>query len=230
MDTALRRAAEAATGFMPPDEGLALYEAAAKAVSDVPGLPLGEVGTYCGKSTVYLAAAAKPAGATVVTVDHHRGSEENQPGWEWHDETLVDAQVGKMDTLPTFRRTLAAAQLEDVVVAIVGRSEQVGSTLWTSPLAFLFLDGGHTEEQAQADYAAWAPHVAPGGTLGGARRLPGSGGRRPGAVPRRAASTGRRFRGDQSYGVTAGAATAGYAVSSAACPWTTPRWMLPPSI
>lgn len=50
-------------------------------------------------------------------------------------------------------------------MAIVGRSEQVGATLWTRPLAFLFLDGGHTEEQAQADYAAWAPHVAPGGTL-----------------------------------------------------------------
>jgi predicted O-methyltransferase YrrM len=90
MESALRRAAEAATGFMPPDEGLALYEAATKAVSDLPGLPLGEVGTYCGKSTVYLAAAARSGGTVVVTVDHHRGSEENQPGWEWHDASLVD--------------------------------------------------------------------------------------------------------------------------------------------
>ena len=165
MDTALRSAAEAATGFMPPDEGIALYEAAAKAVADVPGLPLGEVGTYCGKSTLYLAAAARPAGATVVTVDHHRGSEENQPGWEWHDSSLVDPGVGRLDTLPTLRRTLAAAGVEDTVVVMVGRSEQVGRQLWTRPLAFLFLDGGHTEQQAQADYEAWAGHVAPGGTL-----------------------------------------------------------------
>jgi predicted O-methyltransferase YrrM len=165
MEPALRRAAEAATGFMPPDEGLALYEAAAKAVSDLPGLPLGEVGTYCGKSTLYLAAAARTGETVVVTIDHHRGSEENQPGWEWHDSSLVDPAVGRLDTLPTFRRTVAAAEVDDVVVAIVGRSEQVGGALWTRPLAFLFLDGGHTEEQAQADYAAWSPHVAPGGTL-----------------------------------------------------------------
>jgi predicted O-methyltransferase YrrM len=165
MDTALRRAAEAATGFMPQDEGLALYEAAAKAVSDLPGLPLGEVGTYCGKSTVYVGAAAKSGSTVVVTVDHHRGSEENQPGWEWHDESLVDPEVGRLETLPTFRRTIAGAGLEDSVIAIVGRSEQVGRTLWSKPLAFLFLDGGHTEEQAQADYEAWAPHLAPGGTL-----------------------------------------------------------------
>jgi predicted O-methyltransferase YrrM len=165
METALRRAAEAATGFMPPDEGLALYEAAAKAVSDLPGLPLGEVGTYCGKSTVYVGAAAKSGGTVVVTVDHHRGSEENQPGWEWHDTSLVDPEVGRLETLPAFRRTIAGAGLEDSVIAIVGRSEQVGRTLWSRPLAFLFLDGGHTEEQAQADYEAWAPHLAPGGTL-----------------------------------------------------------------
>jgi MMP 1-O-methyltransferase len=165
METALRRAAEAATGFMPPDEGLALYEAAVKAAADVPGLPFGEVGTYCGKSTVYVGAAAQSAGTVVVTVDHHRGSEENQPGWEWHDSSLVDPDVGRLETLPTFRRTIAGAGLEDSVIAIVGRSEQVGRTLWSRPLAFLFLDGGHTEEQAQADYEAWAPHLAPGGTL-----------------------------------------------------------------
>jgi predicted O-methyltransferase YrrM len=165
METALRRAAEAATGFMPPNEGLALYEAAVKAAADVPGLPFGEVGTYCGKSTVYVGAAAKSGGTVVVTVDHHRGSEENQPGWEWHDSSLVDPEVGRLETLPAFRRTIAGAGLEDSVIAIVGRSEQVGRTLWSKPLAFLFLDGGHTEEQAQADYEAWAPHLAPGGTL-----------------------------------------------------------------
>ncbi len=161
MDTALLRIAEEATGFMPESEGLALYEAATRVPT---GGLICEVGTYCGKSTVYLAAAARVAGATVVTVDHHRGSEENQPGWEWHDTSLVDPRTGRLDTLPHLRRTLESARVEDVVTAVVGRSEQVGAW-WSTPVAMLFLDGGHTEAQAQADYEAWAHHVRPGGQL-----------------------------------------------------------------
>ncbi len=165
MDETLRQLAENAKGFMPSDEGTALYDAAVEAVKRFPGGVLGEVGTYCGKSTLYLAAAVRDAGSgTVVTVDHHVGSEENQPGWEWHDETLVDPHARRLDTLPTLRRTLYDAKVEDIVVAVVGRSQQVGA-LWSTPLAFLFLDGGHTEVQAQADYEAWASHVAPGGLL-----------------------------------------------------------------
>ena len=165
MDDTLRRAAEAAKGFMPHDEGTALYDAAVEAAKRFPAAVLGEVGTYCGKSTLYLAAAVREAGSgMVVTVDHHVGSEENQPGWEWHDETLVDPHARRLDTLPTLRRTLYDAGVEDVVVTVVGRSQAVG-TLWSTPLAFLFLDGGHTEVQAQADYEAWAKHVAPGGLL-----------------------------------------------------------------
>jgi predicted O-methyltransferase YrrM len=155
---------EATPGFMPHDEGSALHNAALAAAAGMPELPMVEIGTYCGKSTVYLAAAARSQGSTLVTVDHHRGSEENQPGWEWHDTNLVDQQVGQLDTLPTFRRAMNAAGLEDTVIAIVGRSEQVGE-LWHRPISLLFLDGGHTEEQAQADYTAWAGHLAPGGTL-----------------------------------------------------------------
>jgi predicted O-methyltransferase YrrM len=165
VDQTLLEAAEAAKGFMPSDEGLALHDAAVEALKRHPGGVLGEVGTYCGKSTLYLAAAVREVGSgTVVTVDHHVGSEENQPGWEWHDETMVDPHARRLDTLPTLRRTLFDAQVEDAVVAVVGKSQAVGA-LWSTPLAFLFLDGGHTEEQAQADYAAWAPHVAPGGLL-----------------------------------------------------------------
>ncbi len=165
MDDTLRRAAENAKGFMPSDEGTALFEAAVEAVKRFPDGVLGEVGTYCGKSTLYLAAAVREAGGgTVVTVDHHIGSEENQPGWEWHDPTLVDPHARRLDTLPQLRRNLYDAGVEDVVVPIVGRSQLVGAC-WSTPLAFLFLDGGHTEEQAQADYDAWVHHVRPGGLL-----------------------------------------------------------------
>ncbi|MFJ8853313.1 class I SAM-dependent methyltransferase [Streptomyces sp. NPDC102437] len=152
----------AAKGFMPVSEGLALYAAATEAAAL--GLPVLEVGTYCGRSTILLADVAREAGVTALTVDHHRGSEEQQPGWEYHDPTVVDPEVGRMDTLPTFRRTLHAAGLENHVVALVGRSPQVAA-VWGGKLGFVFIDGGHTDEHAGGDYEGWAPHVAEGGLL-----------------------------------------------------------------
>ncbi|MGX5694133.1 class I SAM-dependent methyltransferase [Dermacoccus abyssi] len=151
---------DATTGFMPLDEGRALFEAACTAR---PGAWL-EIGTYCGKSTVLLAQAAREVGGTqIVTVDHHHGSEENQPGWEWHDTSMVDEHSGLLDTLPSFRRTWDE-HVKDVVSAVVATTEQVAAW-WSTPVEFLFLDGNHVEEMAQHDYAAFAQHVAPGGLL-----------------------------------------------------------------
>jgi hypothetical protein len=127
---ALLSLARAARGFMPDDEGLALYR---RALERLPRGPVVEIGSYCGKSAIYLGAAALELGGTVFTVDHHRGSEENQAGWEHHDASLVDTESGLMDTLPTFRRTIERAGLEDQVVAVVGRSTTVSSH-WRTPL------------------------------------------------------------------------------------------------
>lgn len=153
----------ATKGFMPDDEGEALHGAAVVAAAEERG-PLLEVGAYCGKSTVWLGAAARAGGTVVFSVDHHRGSEENQAGWDWHDPDLVDPESGRMDTLPWWRRTIAAAGLEDVVVGVVGISATIGGA-WATPLGFLFVDGGHGDEVVRADEAAWVPHVAPGGLL-----------------------------------------------------------------
>ncbi|SHL07763.1 class I SAM-dependent methyltransferase [Actinacidiphila paucisporea] len=181
---------EAAKGFMPADEGMALHEAAQKAAADL-ALPLLEVGTYCGRSTILLADAARQAGTVVVTVDHHRGSEEQQPGWEYHDPSLVDPHTGLIDTVPHFRRTLHAAGLEDHVVAVVGRSPQVAA-LWTRPFSLVFIDGGHTDEHATADYEGWAPRVAEGGLLAihDVFADPADGGQAPYRVYRRALESG----------------------------------------
>jgi MMP 1-O-methyltransferase len=164
IDPTLRGLALRTKGFMPGDEGDALYEAALAAGAAVPGAPFVEVGSYCGRSTVWLGAAARQAGTTLFAVDHHRGSEENQAGWEHHDPEVVDARVGKMDTLPFFRSTIHDAGLEDVVVGVVGRSPAVARH-WSTPAALVFIDGGHGEEPARLDYEGWAPHVAMGGTL-----------------------------------------------------------------
>lgn len=146
---------------MPTDEGLALYDAAA--TLDAAG-PMLEIGSYCGKSSVYLGAAARVRNTILFALDHHRGSEENQPGWEWHEPDLVDPEVGRIDTLPHFRRTVHDAGLEGSVVALVGDSPTVGAH-WTTPLALLFIDGGHGREPAHRDYDLWARHVVPGGRL-----------------------------------------------------------------
>ncbi|GAB3860173.1 class I SAM-dependent methyltransferase [Nocardioides maradonensis] len=151
----------AAKGFMPEDEGAVLHRIARERL---PHGPVLEVGTYCGKSAIYLGAAAREVGGVVFTVDHHRGSEENQAGWEHHDASVVDPEFGLMDTLGQFRKNIARAGLEDHVVAVVGRSTTV-SAHWSAPLSLLFIDGGHGEQPATDDYEGWAHHVMPGGLL-----------------------------------------------------------------
>jgi predicted O-methyltransferase YrrM len=188
MPGTLRRAAEAATGFMPAAEGLALYAAAA---AYAPLGPVLEIGTYCGKSTVYLAAAARAAGQVVVTVDHHHGSEENQPGWEHHDPALVDPRAGRLDTLPHMRATLTGAGLDEAVIAIVGRSADVAK-LWGQPVGMLFIDGGHTDAAASTDYESWAGWVSLGGVLAihDVFPDPADGGQAPYRIYRRALASG----------------------------------------
>jgi predicted O-methyltransferase YrrM len=173
---------------MPEAEGLALFAAAARYAGRGPVL---EVGTYCGKSTIYLAAAARAAGQPVITVDHHHGSEENQPGWEYHDTSLVDPRTGRLDTLPYARATLAAAGVEDDVIVVVGRSADV-ARLWRTPLGMLFIDGGHTDAAASTDYESWAPWVAPGGVLAihDVFPDPADGGQAPYRIYQRAARSG----------------------------------------
>lgn len=153
--------ADQVTGFMPADEGRALYDAAVSHFDHGVGV---EIGTYCGKSTVLLGAAAVTGQSVLYTVDHHHGSEEHQPGWEYHDASLVDPASGRFDTLPAFRRTLDQACLDDAVVAVVGKSAVVARG-WASPLQVLFIDGGHSEAAAHQDFESWAKWVVIGGAL-----------------------------------------------------------------
>jgi len=180
--------ADAIRGFMPPDEGRALHNHASTVAVEGPFL---EVGSYCGKSTVYLGAAACQRGRLLFAVDHHRGSEENQPGWEWHEPDLVDPASGLIDTLPEFRRTIRDSGLDGTVVAVVGDSPSVAAA-WGTPLSLLFIDGGHGVEPAHADYQGWVPHLAEGGTLliHDVFPDPADGGRPPFEIYQRAVASG----------------------------------------
>lgn len=148
-------------GFLADDEGDGLYQLALTASQMGPCL---EVGSYCGKSTVYLGAACQHNDQTLFAVDHHRGSEEHQVGEEYHDPELYDGSAQQMDSFRTFRNTIARAQLEDTVVPIVAPST-VAARHWATPLALVFIDGGHALETALGDYRSWASHVMPGGLL-----------------------------------------------------------------
>jgi MMP 1-O-methyltransferase len=190
MDPRLVKAAEEAIGFMPENEGLALHRAALAAAR---WGPLLEVGSYCGKSAIYLGAAAQECGSVLFTVDHHRGSEENQPGQLYCDPALVDAATGRLDSLPHFRRAVEEAGLENRVIAVVGTSASVARH-WHTPLSLLFIDGGHTEVAAQADYSGFAVHLTGRGLLviHDVFPDPAEGGQAPFHVYRRAQDEGFR--------------------------------------
>ena len=148
-------------GFLDEDEGRCLYETALAAGRMGPCL---EIGSYCGKSTVYLGAACKKNGSILFSIDHHRGSEEQQPGEEYFDPGLFDPLSGQIDTFRVFRSTLDLAGLEDAVVPIVCRSE-TAARRWATPLSLVFIDGGHAFETVLADYNAWSGHIMAGGFL-----------------------------------------------------------------
>ena len=181
---------------MPDEEGLALAAVARRAV--MAGFSsIVEVGAYCGRSTLYLAsgtAQAMDAGAPpalIFSVDHHHGSEENQPGWEHHDATLLDRETGRIDTLPFWRRALESAGAEDLAVAVVGDSPAIAAR-WNVTAGLVFIDGGHGDAPAWADFTGWAPRVADGGCLAihDVFPDPAMGGRPPFEVYKRALSSG----------------------------------------
>ena len=184
----LEAAARSARGFMPHEEGIGLYETALRITG--PG-PIVEVGTYCGKSTIYLGAAAIEIGSVVFTVDHHRGSEEMQQGWEHHDAEVVDPETGRIDSLPELRRNIEQAGLEHVVVPVVGESQTVAEH-WVGPISMLFIDGGHGSVPAHADYEKWTPKIAGGGFLAihDVFQDPADGGRPPYEIYSRAIEEG----------------------------------------
>jgi predicted O-methyltransferase YrrM len=151
----------ATKGFLDEDEGRCLYEIALEASRTGPCL---EIGSYCGKSTIYIGIACQKNNGILFSIDHHCGSEEQQPGQAYFDPALFDPETGRVDTFREFRKTLGKAGLEDTVVAMVSRSD-VAARLWATPLSLVFIDGGHTDEAALADYDCWVPHIMPGGYL-----------------------------------------------------------------
>jgi predicted O-methyltransferase YrrM len=162
---ALRDAASETTGFLSLDEGEALLAAATHAATARLG-PLLEIGSYLGRSTLFLAAGIAAAGTSTVlySIDHHHGSEEMQAGWPDHDASLIEEATGKMDSLPRWRQRIEACNADDLVIGVIGSSARVAEN-WSTMLSLVFIDGGHGREIEWADYQGWSPKLAPGGLL-----------------------------------------------------------------
>ncbi|NDY73255.1 class I SAM-dependent methyltransferase [Desulfobacter hydrogenophilus] len=148
-------------GFMDDDEALRLYDLSLTASRIGPVL---EIGSYCGRSAAIIGPACKQNGGILFSVDHHAGSEEQQPGEEYFDPDLYDEKTSSVNTFPLFRLTLSRAGLENTVVPIVCTSKTAGR-MWKTPLSMVFIDGGHSFEAAHTDFLTWAPHIIPGGFL-----------------------------------------------------------------
>jgi MMP 1-O-methyltransferase len=148
-------------GFLDATEGKALYAMAGKAAQIGPCL---EIGSYCGKSTIYIGTACKETNSALFAIDHHMGSEEQQPGEAYFDPGLFDYKNFTIDTFTSFRKTLQKAGLLDTVVPLVCRSD-VAARCWDTGLGMVFIDGGHAVETVRLDYESWARHVLPGGRL-----------------------------------------------------------------
>lgn len=176
-------------GFLSEAEGRQLYRSALAAAASGPCL---EIGSYCGKSAVCIGTACRERGQVLYSIDHHRGSEEQQPGEEYFDPQLVDPATGRIDTFRHFRDTLARAGLEDTVVPVVC-SSGLAARAWAGPFAFVFIDGGHAFDTVSADYRDWSPHLMPGGLLAFHDVFPdpAQGGQAPFLVYREALASGR---------------------------------------
>ncbi len=164
VDPTIQRLIDATPGFMPRAEGTYLFDLAISC----PGSsdhPLVEVGTYCGKSTLYLASAAKIRASTVISIDHHNGSEENYPPFPYFDQRLTHPTSHDLDTLKNFRETVRLSNLSDYIIAVVGDSNQYVKYFPKDTASFVFIDGGHSAVQTWTDFIDWSPKLIHGGVL-----------------------------------------------------------------
>lgn len=173
---------------MDDDEALRLYDLSLAASRTGPVL---EIGSYCGRSAAIIGSACKQNSGILFSIDHHTGSEEQQPGQEYFDPDLYDEKTSGVNTFPLFRRTLCRAGLEETVVPIVCASKTAGR-MWKTPLSMVFIDGGHSFEAVHTDFLTWAPHIMPGGFLviHDIFFNPEKGGQSPGQVYELAQATG----------------------------------------
>ena len=174
----VRSIALRAKGFLAEAEGMSLYRLAVETSGSGPCL---EVGSYCGRSALFLGEGCRARGRyPLFTVDHHEGSVEQQPGQPYFDPDLYDAAAGATTTLQVLLRNIREAGLEDWVIPIVAASVRLGRYWPPATLSLVFIDGGHSEADAFGDYERGRRRSSPAGTCAftTSTRIPRTAGRR----------------------------------------------------
>jgi predicted O-methyltransferase YrrM len=139
----VRRTASAVEGWLSDDQGRALHAAAAATTGRG---AIVEIGSWQGRSTIWLASGARQAGQRVVAIDPHAGSHEDPSA----------------RTFDIFRTNLERAGLAGQVEVMVMTSADAARKV-EGPLELLFVDGDHSLEGAARDADLWLPRVLPGG-------------------------------------------------------------------
>ena len=147
-------------GFMPKHEGIALTKWSEKFSSIG---PIMEIGSYCGKSAIYLSKGAILNDQLVYTIDHHFGSEEHQIKEEYFDSEIFDYKNHRVNTLPLLIKNINKIQVKNIV-PIVSNSVDIASK-WDAKLGMVFIDGGHSFKAANNDYVSWSTKIKKNGAL-----------------------------------------------------------------
>ena len=147
-------------GFMSYHEGKALSKWAEE-FSKVG--PIMEIGSYCGKSTLFLAYGANKNNQIVFTVDHHNGSEEHQIDEEYFDNEIYDTETNSVNSFPLFVKNINQFRASNVVPIV--RSSSDAAKTWNTYLGMVFIDGGHSLETAMQDFNSWNEKIISGGAL-----------------------------------------------------------------
>tara|TARA_A100001035_G_C27782772_1_gene502668 strand:- start:958 stop:1560 length:603 start_codon:yes stop_codon:yes gene_type:complete len=147
-------------GFMPKHEGIALTKWSEKFSSIG---PIMEIGSYCGKSAIYLSKGAILNDQLVYTIDHHFGSEEHQIKEEYFDSEIFDYKNQRVNTLPLLIKNINKMQVKNIV-PIVSNSVDIASK-WNAKLGMVFIDGGHSFKAANNDYVSWSTKIKKNGAL-----------------------------------------------------------------
>lgn len=124
-----------------------------------------EVGSWLGKSTVFMASKIRQSGKAIKfdCVDNWQGGSDKENGWA--GKTSIERM--NRDLFAEFMGNLARCEVTDVVTPIRSDSSEAAGRYADGSLDFVFIDADHSEAAVACDLRAWWPKIKPGGWLAG---------------------------------------------------------------